>query len=65
MCKSTKGFDSLKLDVESISELDSGGTNTPMGLNGPHSSLYSMLTWFMRVGLARFTFMNKGVLVIM
>ena len=44
-------IDSLWWDVESTSELDYEGANTPMGPNGAHFELRYMMTWFMNVGL--------------
>ena len=59
-------FDSLQWDIESTLELDFEGLSISMGPSGPHSELIYLvgMSYEGWIGF-RFTFVQKGVLVIM
>ena len=53
-------------DVESNLELDCEGARIPMGTNGPCFELTHLIVMGYKDGISpRFTFVSKGVLVIM
>ena len=58
--------DSLWWNIESTSELDYEGANTPMGPSGPYSKLIYLVGMDYEGQISsRFTFVHKGVLVSM
>ena len=59
-------IDSLQWDVESTLELDYEGASIPMGSSGPYYELIYLvgMGYEGQIG-SRFTFVHKGVLVIM
>ena len=58
--------DSLQLDVESTSKLDSEGVNTLMGPSGPRFKLIYLISMGCEGWISsKFTFVHEGVLIIM
>ena len=52
-------------DVESTLKLDFEGINTPMGLDGPRSELIFLVSTGYKGHIgSKFTFVHKGILVI-